>query len=67
MAKNTKKAAVDISELQERPGVVSANRNQHALTVTCDVHADAQALAEELGGEVSRDRLWVVTVRGDDA
>lgn len=51
------------SDLEERPGVLSASRNQHALTVVCADHSTAVDLADELGGEVVDDRMWTVQVR----
>lgn len=52
---------MDIAELRERDGVLSAARNQHATVVTCATHQDALDVQHELGGEISRARHWTVT------
>lgn len=57
---------MDVAELRSRSGVLSANRNQHALTVVCSDHATAVDLADELDGEISRENHWTVTVREDN-
>lgn len=50
------------SELEERDGVLSASRNQHATTIVCTSHQTAVDIQDDLGGEIVRDRLWTVRI-----
>lgn len=53
------------SELEERPEVLSASKNQHGTTIVCRSHSDAVAIEDEFGGEIERDRHWTVRVPSD--